>query len=128
VHLPPDPFLGDPDDPTGLLADLDTEDDDLEPLSEDERGHLVDDLAEIEVFAALLEPEGVKGLLVWCEGCEEDHYFAWEILRANLTHIVEHGIPRVHEPPFQPDPDDYVSMDYARGFVDGVTSLDEEDD
>jgi hypothetical protein len=34
----------------------------------------------------------------------------------------------VHEPAFAPDPADYVSWDYARGFADGVLTADEDDD
>jgi hypothetical protein len=125
--LPPDPFLGDPEDLTQMLAALDEEDgDELVPLDEDERDSLIEDLAEIEVFGALLEPRGYLGLAMWCQDCEEDHYFSWHLLNGNLRHLMEHGVPRVHEPPFEPDPEDYVTMEYARGFTDGVSSLDED--
>ena len=35
----------------------------------------------------------------------------------------------MHEPAFNPDPDRYVSWEYARGYTDGVhdTLLDEEE-
>jgi hypothetical protein len=32
----------------------------------------------------------------------------------------------VHEPAFEPDPDDYVSWDFARGFLDGYESSGDE--
>jgi hypothetical protein len=33
----------------------------------------------------------------------------------------------VHEPAFDPDPNDYVSWDYARGFLDGYESFEQEE-
>ena len=35
------------------------------------------------------------------------------------------GVTRVHEPAFDPDPAEYVSWDYARGFSDGVLEASE---
>jgi hypothetical protein len=48
-------------------------------------------------------------------------------MRANLRHLLTVGQTRVHEPAFNPDPGDYVSWDYARGYADGVmTTVDDE--
>jgi len=41
-------------------------------------------------------------------------------LRGNLRHLLSNGRPRVHEPAYDPDPDHYVSWEYARGYADGV--------
>jgi hypothetical protein len=131
---PLDPFAEDPGDPSegfgpgGFgsrgLDDGDVED--LEPLTPEERSDILADLEDLDVFQALLEPRGVRGLVVDCQDCEEPHYFAWDLLRGNLKHLLDEGQPRVHEPAFSPDPADYVSWDYARGFADGVLTADEE--
>jgi hypothetical protein len=114
---PLDPFRGDPADPTAALGH---DDDPVEPLSPHERENVLADLEDLEVFQTLLEPRGVRGLVVECEDCEEAHYFGWELLRANLRHLLDVGQTRVHEPAFSPDPSEYVSWDYARGFADGA--------
>jgi hypothetical protein len=119
---PVDPFSGDPDDPVRELAALDDEAD-LQadpPLTPQEREDVLEDLADLEVFEALLEPRGVKGLVVHCGDCDEAHYFAWDLLRGNLRHLLDAGTHRVHEPAFAPDPADYVSWEYARGFTDAA--------
>ena len=41
------------------------------PLTIEERAGVLDDLAELEVFRTLLEPTGVKGIVVDCPDCEE---------------------------------------------------------
>jgi len=115
---PPDPFAGDPDDPSHELAALDDQEAVDEPLSPDEREDVLTDLQDLEVFEALLAPRGVRGLVVDCEDCREAHYFAWDLLRGNLRHLLDRGTTRVHEPAWAPDPAHYVSWDYARGFAD----------
>jgi hypothetical protein len=89
-----------------------------EPLSPDDREEILADLEELEVFQTLLEPRGIRGLVVDCNDCEAEHYFEWELLRANLRHLLDVGTTRVHEPAYAPDPADYVSWDYAQGFAD----------
>ena len=63
---------------------------------------------------------GVRGLVIECEDCREPHYFDWDLLRGNLRHLLDSGRPRVHEPAFNPDPDHYVTWEYARGYADGI--------
>jgi Family of unknown function (DUF5319) len=125
VHddVPQDPFAGDPTDPAAELGDDGPAD---EPLTDQERQDLLEDLQDIDAFQALFEPRGVKGLVVDCDDCREPHFFAWELLRANLRSLLDLGAPHVHEPAYSPDPADYVSWDYARGFLDGVLTADEE--
>ena len=113
---PLDPFAGDPADPAAALDD----DEVVEPLSPEEREDVLTDLSDLEVYRALLEPRGVRGLVVDCEDCHEAHYFGWDLLRSNLRHLLDEGQTRVHEPAFSPDPADYVTWDYARGFADGA--------
>ncbi|MET9337318.1 MULTISPECIES: DUF5319 domain-containing protein [unclassified Nonomuraea] len=119
--VPPDPFADDPNDPSSALGDLD----DAEPLTAAERDEAITDLADVEVFRSLLEPQGVLGLVLDCPECSEQHFFDWDLLRGNLRQMIENGQPQVHEPAFHPDPSDYVSWEYARGYVDGVIDTEE---
>ena len=120
--VPLDPFAGDPADPAAALHD----DDVMEPLTVEEREDVLADLEDLEIFQALLEPRAVRGLVVDCQDCEEPHYFEWDLLRGNLKRLLDQGQPHVHEPAFQPNPSEYVSWDYARGFADAILDLDED--
>jgi hypothetical protein len=124
VHddAPPDPFAGDPNDPAAALGD---QADEATPLGPAERDDVLADLADLEVFRALLEPLGVRGLTVDCGDCGKTHYIDWELLHGNLRNLLDEGMPRVHEPALSPDPIDYVSWEYARGYVDGVIDSEE---
>ncbi|SDH51140.1 hypothetical protein SAMN05421505_11749 [Sinosporangium album] len=119
--VPRDPFADDPNDPASALGEFDGP----EPLTPAERDEALTDLADVEVFRSLLEPQGVLGLVLDCPECGERHYFDWELLRGNLRQMIDNGWPQVHEPAFQPDPTDYVSWEYARGYVDGVIDTEE---
>ena len=119
---PLDPFAGDPEDPAASLGDPGEE---TAPLNLTEREDVLADLADLEVFRALLEPLGVRGLTVDCGDCGKLHYIDWDLLHGNLRHLLDEGLPRVHEPAMDPDPIDYVSWEYARGYVDGVIDSEE---
>ena len=116
---PQDPFLGDPDDPAALLDDNEPP----QPLTDEERRDVLADLAELTDFRATLAPQGVDGIVVDCADCGEQHYFGWELMAANLRALLGEGRTHVHEPAFAPDPDAYVSWDYARGYTDAVQTL-----
>lgn len=120
VHDEPiDPFRGDPTDPASELDRL-GDDGLVDPLSEAERQDVLEDLADLEIYQALLSPIGIRGLVIECDECHEPHYFDWDLLRGNLRQLLDSGMPRVHEPAYNPDPEHYVSWDYARGYCDGV--------
>ena len=126
AEQPIDPFAGDPNDPVAELAAFDDEAEDTpEPLTPDERTEVISDLTDLDGFQALLEGRGVRGLVVDCGSCDEVHFFGWDLLRSNLRHLLDHGESRVHEPAFSPDPEHYVSWDYARGYADAVMDADE---
>lgn len=122
---PIDPFSGDPADPTADLEDLDGEG--YGELTTQERADLLADLAELEIYQVLLTPRGVRGLVVDCEDCREPHYFDWDLLRGNLKHLLDSGRPRVHEPAYDPDPDHYVTWEYARGYADAIDDMVDDD-
>ena len=98
------------------------------PLTVEERAGVLDDLAELEVFRTLLEPTGIKGIVVDCPDCDEEHHVDWALMQANLRQLLEEGQTGRHEPPFDPDPDDYVSWDYASGYADGIAAAAERDE
>ena len=116
---PLDPFLDDPNDPAALLDDADA----VAPLSEDERAEVLADLADLAEFRSVLEPHGVAGVVVDCADCGEQHLFAWDLMAANLRALVGEGRTHVHEPAYAPDPNAYVTWDYARGYADAVAAL-----
>lgn len=119
--LPPDPFAGDPSDPSRMLDALHevAAPEDL-PLDDEERDEVVADLGDLAVFQALLAPRGIRGVVVDCEDCEEQHFHDWDLLRASLQQLLEEGQMRPHEPPFDPDPASYVTWEYCRGFADAT--------
>jgi hypothetical protein len=44
-------------------------------------------------------------------------------MAANLRALLGEGRTSVHEPAFSPEPDAYVSWDYARGYTDALDSV-----
>lgn len=121
--LPPDPFAEDSNDPARALEALDDSGID-EPLDDEERSSLVADLTDLAVYQALLEPRGVRGIVVECPDCDEQHYHDWEMLRSSLQQLLDDGRMRPHEPAYQPEPAAYVSWDYCRGYADAVLAED----
>jgi hypothetical protein len=118
--LPPDPFADDPYDPA---TELDAEHQLLDrPIQPGERAELLADLADLTVYQTLLQPRGYRGLVVDCGNCDEPHYHDWQLLRSSLEQLLSDGHMRPHEPAFDPNPADYASWDYCRGFADGITA------
>lgn len=97
------------------------------PLDDNEREMLHQDLVDVQSLKELLGPKGIKGVVFYCPDCDEDHYLAWDLLAGNLKELLDAGESPIHEPAFQPDPDEYVSWDYARGFLDGYESYEQEE-
>lgn len=112
--LPPDPFAGDPSDPSAALDAIEPG----EPLDPHERLAVEEDLADLAVYEALLAHRGIRGLVVSCEDCRQDHYHDWDMLRANLLQLLVDGTVRPHEPAYDPMPEAYVTWDYCRGYAD----------
>jgi hypothetical protein len=97
-----------------------------EPAGENERELLQQDLVDVEKLKELLGPKGIKGAVFYCPDCGEDHYLTWDLLSGNLKELLDEGESPVHEPAFEPDPDDYVSWDYGRGYLDGYETFEQE--
>ena len=116
---PLDPFLDDPDDPASLL-------DDAEPAAAADRRRARGRRSPTSPSSrpsGRPAPQGVEGISVDCADCGEQHYFGWDLMAANLRALLGEGRTHVHEPAFSPDPDAYVSWDYARGYTDAVQAL-----
>ncbi len=101
--------------------------DDGESLEDEDREQLQQDLVDVQVLKELLGPKGIKGTVFYCPDCGEDHFLTWELLTGNLRQLLDIGESPVHEPAFAPNPDEYVSWDYARGYLDGYESFEEEE-
>jgi hypothetical protein len=71
--------------------------DDFGPIDAAERDALSQDLVDVRTLKAVLASRGIRGVVVFC-----------------------------HEPAWEPNPDEYVSWDYARGFLDGYESYPED--
>ena len=97
------------------------------PLEPEDREALRQDLLDVQVLKEVLGSKGIKGTVFYCPDCDEDHFLTWELLSGNLQELLEQGESPVHEPAFNPDPDEYVSWDYARGFLDGYESFEQEE-
>jgi hypothetical protein len=118
--LPPDPFADDPDDPAKVWVE--PEADPADPVSDEERAELLADLGDLAVYETLLAPRGKRGVVVDCAECSSPHYHDWALLRASLEQLLQDGRMRPHEPAFDPNPSDYVSWEYCKGFADGATA------
>ncbi len=113
-------------DPVEEPEDFNSEEEER-PLEPDEREALRQDLLDVQVLKEVLGSKGIKGTVFYCPDCDEDHFLTWELLSGNLQELLEQGESPVHEPAFDPDPDEYVSWDYARGFLDGYESFEQEE-
>lgn len=97
---------------------------DMDP---EERESVLEDLEDLDAMRAVFDPRGFKGVVIVCSECGQDHYYEWGMLRESLEHMLETGEPRMHEPAFEPHPDDYVAWDYGRGYLDALTEAESEE-
>lgn len=97
------------------------------PLTEEELDALRQDLTDVDMLRDLLGPRGIKGAVFYCPDCDEDHYLAWDLLKGNLQELLSEGESPAHEPAFDPNPKEYVSWDYARGYLDGYETFEHEE-
>ncbi|MGQ0679122.1 MAG: DUF5319 family protein [Actinomycetota bacterium] len=102
------------------------EGEDFGPVDAAEREALNQDLVDVKTLKTVLSDKGIKGVVVFCPDCDDDHYLGWDLLAGNLQQILDSGTTPVHEPAWEPDPDEYVTWDYARGFLDGYESYRED--
>ncbi|WP_018297704.1 DUF5319 family protein [Corynebacterium lubricantis] len=115
--MPRDPFADDPNDPASFL-----DEEHIEPLSDDERAAVLEDLRHVREFRQVLKPRGILGIYFLCEDCDQMHFYDWDIMETNMVATLGNQIPPVHEPSVEPDPNAFVPWDYALGYLDGLES------
>jgi hypothetical protein len=92
-------------------------------LTEQERRDIEADLDDLGAMRTVFSPQGVKGVVIACQDCGQNHFYEWELMRDNLEHMLSSGEPRMHEPAFNIREDEYVQWDYAKGYVDSLADL-----
>ena len=103
------------------------DDEELKPLEGEERRNIEADLGDLRSMRGVFQPQGVRGVVVACPDCGEDHYYDWDLLRESLEHMLATGEPRMHEPAYEPKEEEYVLWDYGKGYVDALADAGLED-
>ncbi len=98
------------------------DDDDREPVRLDrhEMARVRRDLDDLAKFRATFENQGFRGVSMFCADCAEEHFYDWAIIAQNLEALLVSGEVPVHEPAYDPQPDEYVDWEYAGGYLDGL--------
>ena len=89
-------------------------------LERDEEENVRADLADLSGMLQVFNPQGVKGVVIACPECGENHFYEWELLKENLEHMLRTGEPRMHEPAFEVREDEYIQCDYGKGYIDAL--------
>jgi Family of unknown function (DUF5319) len=89
-------------------------------LTEDERADIAADLGDLGQMFSIFSPQGVKGVVIACQECKQNHFYEWDLLADNLQHMLDTGEPRMHEPAWDIDETEYILWDYGKGFVDAL--------
>jgi hypothetical protein len=96
------------------------EDESPVPLDRREAALVRRDLEDLADIKRVFAPEGHKGVSLYCQDCLEEHFYGWDMLENNLRALLESGETPVHEPAYDPRPDEYVDWEYAQGYLDGM--------
>jgi hypothetical protein len=100
-----------------------------EPLDDEERepglepGEVENVRADLDDLAGMrqvFQVQGVKGVVIACPDCGENHFYEWDLLSENLEHMLQTGEPRMHEPAFEVREDEYIQWDYGKGYIDAL--------
>ena len=89
-------------------------------LTPDERADIEADLHDLDAMRGLFAAQGVKGVVIACQDCGANHFYEWELLQDNLEHMLETGEPRMHEPAFDIQEEEYIQWDYGKGYIDAL--------
>ncbi|MDO4911734.1 MAG: DUF5319 family protein [Corynebacterium sp.] len=121
-YMPKDPFADDPNDPARLAGD----DQDFVEITAEDRELARQDLVAVREYRRLLEPMGVRGIHGTCPDCDADHYYDWDFIVDNTMAVIAGAPLLVHEDSATPNPEAYVSWEYAMGYTDAMhTRLDD---
>ena len=89
-------------------------------LTPQERRDVEADLEDLGKMHAAFAPQGVKGVVIACQDCGQNHFYEWALIQDNLEHMLDTGEPRMHEPAFDIQEDEYIQWDYGKGYVDAL--------
>ena len=90
------------------------------PRLKPERGRGAGELDALLEFEAIMQPEGFRGLIEYCDECQAEHHCTWAVLQAAARKRLHTGYASRHQPSFEPGLLEFVTWEYACGFVDGV--------
>jgi Family of unknown function (DUF5319) len=90
------------------------------PQPDEERADIEADLHDLESMRGLFASQGVKGVVIACQDCGANHFYEWELLQDNLDHMLQTGEPRMHEPAFDIQEEEYILWDYGKGYIDAL--------
>lgn len=108
------------EDPTEAAGGNDDGSEQAHPLEGAEARDVRADLDDLAAMRAIFARQGVKGVVIDCPDCGENHFYEWELLKENLEYLLRSGEPRMHEPAFDVREDEYIEWDYGRGYVDAL--------
>ena len=89
-------------------------------LTPDERADVEADLHDLAAMRGLFASQGVKGVVIACQDCGANHFYEWALLQDNLENMIQTGEPRMHEPAFEIQEEEYIQWDYGKGYIDAL--------
>ena len=89
-------------------------------LTPDERADVEADLHDLAAMRGLFASQGVKGVVIACQDCGANHFYEWALLKDNLENMLQTGEPRMHEPAFEIQEEEYIQWDYGKGYIDAL--------
>jgi len=89
-------------------------------LTPDERADVEADLHDLAAMRGLFASQGVKGVVIACQDCGANHFYEWALLKDNLENMIQTGEPRMHEPAFEIQEEEYIQWDYGKGYIDAL--------
>ena len=85
-------------------------------LTEDERADIEADLSDLAQMHAIFSAQGVKGVVIACQECRQNHFYEWALLTDNLQHMLDTGEPRIRERAEAVAALSETGVRYAEGF------------
>ena len=89
-------------------------------LTPDERADVEADIHDLAAMRGLFASQGVKGVVIACQDCGANHFYEWALLQDNLENMLQTGEPRMHEPAFEIQEEEYIQWDYGKGYIDAL--------
>jgi hypothetical protein len=90
------------------------------PLDAQEAANVRADIEDLDGMRRTFQGQGVKGVVIACDRCQENHFYEWELILENLEHMLQTGESQMHEPAFEVKEDEYIQWDYGKGYIDAL--------